>query len=599
MKLKKITLRILVDILMYSILIISLFPIFWMVVTSLKSNYDILLGRIGFSRESNAIVSIYKNVDKGILFFSKDGFAGYTTNKGVNKVKDFHTKALSSLDLTNSYVLTNGFEIFLYDKFNRTFTKKYNFSGLPWKLKNQMLSTSIAKVGDNYVLGKVIAKTEADKDLRYTNQNQFEGLVVFDRNFNYLRTITDLNIILDPNINLLATDNNLLFIGSSEGLSLYNFKTNSLFAKYTNLNDPDFKNIRSVVKIGNKLLITTDSFVFSLNLTTKALRKISSKLHDLNVVTYYKDKLYLGSDNGLYVANYNFSDDSLRNLKCIFSDKAKFWAVNSFFLDKNNLWIGLGNGQLIDLDINKLNILNSYSIRKGAYDIRWANYIEMWQNISFGTYVTNSFLICLITVLVALFMATTAGYALSRFRFPGSSLFSSSILAVNMIPPLLILIPIYLMYIKVYDITGIPLVGTYPGIIALYATWFIPMSIWILRSFFAAIPVEIEEAARIDGCNRFQVFWKIALPLAMPGIIATGIYIFLIAWDELLFATILLPEKNMFTIPLGIKLYIGNHQNRFDLMMAAATVATLPVLVLFFMVQRWFIKGLTAGAVKG
>jgi len=185
MKLKKITLRILVDILMYSILIISLFPIFWMVVTSLKSNYDILLGRIGFSRESNAIVSIYKNVDKGILFFSKDGFAGYTTNKGVNKVKDFHTKALSSLDLTNSYVLTNGFEIFLYDKFNRTFKKKYNFSGLPWKLKNQMLSTSIAKVGDNYVLGKVIAKTEADKDLRYTNQNQFEGLVVFDRRFKY------------------------------------------------------------------------------------------------------------------------------------------------------------------------------------------------------------------------------------------------------------------------------------------------------------------------------------------------------------------------------------------------------------------------------
>jgi multiple sugar transport system permease protein len=168
-----------------------------------------------------------------------------------------------------------------------------------------------------------------------------------------------------------------------------------------------------------------------------------------------------------------------------------------------------------------------------------------------------------------------------------------------MIPPLLILIPIYLMYIKFNDLTGIKLVGTYPGIIALYATWFIPMSIWILRSFFIAIPVEIEEAARIDGCNRFQVFWKIALPLAMPGIIATGIYIFLIAWDELIFATILLPQKEMLTIPLGIKLYIGNHQNRFDLMMAAATIATLPVLIMFLSVQRWFIKGLTAGAVKG
>jgi multiple sugar transport system permease protein len=223
----------------------------------------------------------------------------------------------------------------------------------------------------------------------------------------------------------------------------------------------------------------------------------------------------------------------------------------------------------------------------------------MWDNISFGTYLKNSVIICLVTVLVALLMATTAGYALSRFRFPGSSFFSTSILAINMIPPLLILIPIYLMYIKFNELTGVRLVGTYHGIIALYATWFIPMSIWILRSFFAAIPVEIEEAARIDGCNRFQVFWKIALPLAMPGIIATGIYIFLVAWDELLFATILLPQKEMLTIPLGIKLYIGNHQNRFDLMMAAATIATLPVMMMFFAVQRWFIKGLTAGAVKG
>jgi len=113
-----------------------------------------------------------------------------------------------------------------------------------------------------------------------------------------------------------------------------------------------------------------------------------------------------------------------------------------------------------------------------------------------------------------------------------------------------------------------------------------------------AIPKELEEAARIDGCSQFQVFWHIVLPLAVPGIIATGVYIFLTAWDELMFAWVLCNADTM-TIPVGIRLFVGNYQNRFDLMMAAATVATIPVMVLFFMLQKYIIKGLTAGAVKG
>jgi multiple sugar transport system permease protein len=574
-----------------------------MVVTSLKSNYDILLGKIGFSRENNAIVSIYKNAARNneIIFFSNDSFIGRynkTSDKKIFVVKDLRTNALSTFPLTSSYLLTNGINIYLLDKSSDRVTKKYHFTGLPWKLKNQIISTTIAKCNDNFLLGKVIVKTDADKEFIYPKQSEFEGLIIFDSNLKYLKTINDLNVILDANINQLLANGSIVYIASNAGLSIYDFKNNKLIKTFTAINDSNFKNIKSMVKVGGNLILSTDNHIFNLDLSSYKLKRISDKLNNINIVAYSNNKLFIGSDNGLYIGSYSFGD-KLKNLECVFTDKAKFWAVNSFFIDKNELWVGLGNGQLVNINLNNLSINKSFMIRKGAFDIRWENYIEMWQNISFGTYVVNSFLICFITVIIALFMATTAGYALSRFKFPGYSLFSSSILAVNMIPPLLILIPIYLMYIKVTDVTGVPLVGTYPGIIALYATWFIPMTIWILRSFFAAIPVEIEEAAIIDGCNRFQVFWKIALPLAMPGIIATGIYIFLLAWDELLFATILLPEKNMFTIPLGIKLYIGNHQNRFDLMMAAATVATLPVLILFFMVQRWFIKGLTAGAVKG
>jgi multiple sugar transport system permease protein len=198
----------------------------------------------------------------------------------------------------------------------------------------------------------------------------------------------------------------------------------------------------------------------------------------------------------------------------------------------------------------------------------------------------------------AMILATFAAYSLSRFRFPGSDFFSNAILATQMIPMIMYLIPIYIMFVKFTLMTGIPVKGTYPGIILIYSAWFLPFSIWILRGFFAAIPVELEEAALIDGCSRLRVFWHVALPLALPGIVATGIYVFLNAWDELMFAWVLTNADTM-TIPVGIRLFVGNYQNRFDLMMAAATVATLPVVVLFFLLQRHIVRGLTAGAVKG
>ncbi len=596
---KALTSRIAIDFLMYFILLVCLFPIFWMIITSLKSNYDILLGKVGFSRFQNSIIAIFPQNNKNIIFVSKDGLIGeYTSKENKFKVlKDLRKKAVSVVNEPNNLTLATNTEIITINKTNNRIKKVFSIDGIPWKLKNQVLSTSLVKIGNKYYLGKVMAKTDDDKEINYENQDKYEGLMVFDQNFKYLKTINNLNLILDQNIKNLYGEKNVLYVLTNKGLSLIDISKEQLIKTITKEKYSDFKDLNSLVKIGPNLLISGNNRLFKVNLNTFQVTALLPKINDINVILLLGKQLFLGSDNGFY--GCQITDKNLENnLKCYFNDQAKYWNVTSLIFYNNKFWIGLGNGQ-IKIVANNFKEINSHTIRKGALDIRWENYIEMWQNIDFGTYLINSFVICFVTVIVALLMATTAGYALSRFRFPGDSIFSSSILAVNMIPPILILIPIYLMYIKFNDITGIPLVGTYPGIIALYATWFIPMSIWILRSFFAAIPVEIEEAARIDGCNRFQVFWRIALPLAMPGIIATGIYIFLIAWDELLFATILLPEKEMFTIPLGIKLYLGNHQNRFDLMMAAATVATLPVIIMFFIVQRWFIKGLTAGAVKG
>jgi len=230
--------------------------------------------------------------------------------------------------------------------------------------------------------------------------------------------------------------------------------------------------------------------------------------------------------------------------------------------------------------------------------IRWTNYRDLWRNINFGLYLRNSFIVCSLTTLIALVLATLAGYSLSRFKFFGKRVINDSILATQMVPGIMFLIPIYLMFVKFHQLTNIQLIGTFPGLIFVYSTFFVPFSVWILQGFFASIPVDIEEAALIDGCSRFRIFWNIALPLARPGIIATGIYIFLTAWDELMFAWVL-TNANTMTIPVGIRLFVGNYQNRYDLMMAAATVATLPVLVAFFLMQKHIIRGLTAGAVKG
>ncbi len=227
------------------------------------------------------------------------------------------------------------------------------------------------------------------------------------------------------------------------------------------------------------------------------------------------------------------------------------------------------------------------------------NYLEMWESVEFFKYFKNSIIVCGATTIIALSIATFAGYAVARFKFPGSNIFGAAVLATQMVPGIMFLLPLYLMFIKVQETLGISLINTYGGLIIVYSAFYIPFSIWILRGFFAGIPKELEEAAIIDGCSRFGAFIKVILPVARIGLVATGIYIFLMAWDELLFAWVLTTTSEVATIPVGIRLYVGNYQNRYDLLMAAGCVTTLPVLLIFFGLQKQFVSGMTAGAVKG
>lgn len=227
---------------------------------------------------------------------------------------------------------------------------------------------------------------------------------------------------------------------------------------------------------------------------------------------------------------------------------------------------------------------------------RWENYGEMWRRANFGRYFANSLIVCTVTTVVATFLSALVGYALSRFRFPGADLYGMAVLGTQLIPGTLFFIPLYLTFLWLRTTFGIPLIGTNLGGIFLYIGFFIPVSLWIMRGFFAAIPIDLEEQAMVDGATRFRAFWQIVLPLAMPGIVSTAIYIFLTAWDELFFASVLRVQ----TLPFGLQLFAGvqSSQVRYDLIMAGAVVSTLPIVILFLLLQRRLVEGLTAGAVK-
>ena len=223
---------------------------------------------------------------------------------------------------------------------------------------------------------------------------------------------------------------------------------------------------------------------------------------------------------------------------------------------------------------------------------------DMWDSVDFERYFINSLIIVTLAATLATAFSASAGYALSRFRFRGSRPFELGVIGTQLIPGSMFLLPVFLGFIWLKQNTALALYDSRLGMVLVYTAFFTPVAIYFMRSFFAAIPRDLEEAAMVDGCSAFGAFWRIVLPAAAPGLVATFVYAFLFAWDELLFVAAL-TQHDAETLPLGIRLFIGNYQERTAQLMAAGVVSTIPVLLAFFATQRWLVKGLTAGAVKG
>lgn len=224
--------------------------------------------------------------------------------------------------------------------------------------------------------------------------------------------------------------------------------------------------------------------------------------------------------------------------------------------------------------------------------VRLSNYVDAWTRFDFTTLFKNSMIITLSSVVVTVFISALAGYGFSKFRLKGSNFLFHLILSGIMIPPIAVVIPMFVFMKRM------GLYNSYPSIIISYIVFGLPIATFIFKSYIQNISNDILDAARIDGCGEFSIFLRILLPIIKPPIAAVTIFTFMLNWNEFLLALIFLQDKSLHTLPLGMAAFVGQYSAPWELISAGMIISIMPVLVLFFVLQNQFIRGLTAGALK-
>jgi len=221
------------------------------------------------------------------------------------------------------------------------------------------------------------------------------------------------------------------------------------------------------------------------------------------------------------------------------------------------------------------------------------SYVNLWQQSSYPKLVINSLIVTTLTVLTCLATGTVAAYAFSRFNFPGRTQLMLAYLVVRMFPAVLMIIPLFVV------MRQIGLLDSTAGLSVAYTSFLLPLFVWMLKGFFDAAPRELESAARIDGATRIGAMFRIVIPIARNGLVATCVFVAIAAWNEYLFALMLTTSQGSRTWPVGLQLMVGEFQLPWGMLAAGGMISILPVIVLFALVQRVMVAGITAGAVKG
>ena len=221
------------------------------------------------------------------------------------------------------------------------------------------------------------------------------------------------------------------------------------------------------------------------------------------------------------------------------------------------------------------------------------NYYQLLTRTDFAVWFRNSAVVAICSTLLATAVGTIGAYALARLRFMGRAFMSSAVLITYLVPPSILFIPLYA------QIRMLGLSDSLAGLIAAYPSFTVPFVTWLLMGYFESIPVELEEAAMIDGATRFGAFRRVILPLAAPGLLAAGLYAFTQAWNEFLYALVFITDVKQRTLPVGLSSFITGDVYGWGYLMAGAVLTTLPVIAVYIYLQKYMVEGLTAGGVKG
>ncbi len=221
------------------------------------------------------------------------------------------------------------------------------------------------------------------------------------------------------------------------------------------------------------------------------------------------------------------------------------------------------------------------------------SYVSLFRDRPFARWMFNSTYVALCVTIFATALASTAGYAFSRFKFPGHRAGLTLLLITQMFPATMLLLPMFLMLAKLH------LINSYFGLIAIYSATALPFTIWQMKGYYDTIPRELEEAALIDGASRIRTFYTIVLPLAAPALVIIALFSFMTAWSEYIVAAQVLLTQDLYTVPLGLKQFESTMATEWGLYAAGSIVVSIPVIALFLYLSKWLISGLTLGSVKG
>lgn len=226
-------------------------------------------------------------------------------------------------------------------------------------------------------------------------------------------------------------------------------------------------------------------------------------------------------------------------------------------------------------------------------DLNFGNYGRVLSDTDFLTWFRNSLIVSMGTMALAVFIAATCGYAVSRMRFPGFRATMWLLLVVQMFPIAVLIVPLYNIMSKLH------LVNSFSGLILVYCTTAVPYCAWMLKGYFDTIPIDIDEAGKVDGLSPFGTFWRLVLPLARPGLAVTAFYSFLTAWAEVAFANTFMQSTDKYTLAVGLRTFVSQFKSEWGLMTAASVLIAIPAGVMFLLVQRNLVAGLTSGSAKG